>query len=89
MAPRFTEEEKGKQQVREEQSNRVRRIKAPCLNNEALIRDNSLTLIGRLTNPQEQKLSALSSHPVTPAEMEPTRACSGLRSGNQLFPVPF
>lgn len=32
------------------------RIKAPALNNSTFIRDNALTLIGRLTNPHEQKM---------------------------------
>lgn len=56
MAPRFTEAEKGKKHVSE---NNIKRIKAPSLDTSALIRDNALTLIGRLTNPREQKLWAL------------------------------
>lgn len=52
MARRFSAEEKGKHQVTEEHDLKPRRIKAPSLNNEALIKDNELTLIGRLTNPQ-------------------------------------
>lgn len=56
MVPRFTEAEKGKKHVSE---NNIKRIKAPSLDTSALIRDNALTLIGRLTNPREQKLWAL------------------------------
>lgn len=59
MAPRYTEAEKGKNHLNEDQERKVMRIKAPNLDNSALIRDNALTLIGRLTNPQEQRMWAL------------------------------
>lgn len=59
MAARFTAEQKGKKQMSEQPRSNVRRIKAPTLDNEALIKDNALTLIGRLTNPREQRISAL------------------------------
>lgn len=51
MAPRYTDEEKGKHHMKEEPSNKIKRIKAPSLNNVALIRDYTLALIGRITNP--------------------------------------
>lgn len=51
MAPRFTELEKGKKQMNEGDERRPVRVKAPKLDNAALIKDNALTLIGRITNP--------------------------------------
>lgn len=59
MAPRFTEEEKGKKHMKEAPRENIKRIKAPNLDNSDLIADNALTLIGRLTNPQEQRIWAL------------------------------
>lgn len=59
MALRFTEAEKGKHHMNEENIRRVKRIKAPSLDTAALIKDNALTLIGRITNPFEQKIWAL------------------------------
>lgn len=59
MARRFTEAEKGKGALRESEQPTIKRIKAPCLDTAALIRDNSRTLIGRLTNPQVQRIWAL------------------------------
>lgn len=45
--------------MRETHRGNIKRIKAPSLDTTALIRENALTLIGRLTNPQEQKMWAL------------------------------
>ena len=59
MATRYSKAEKGKQQMSVEQNNKVKRIKAPSIDTSALIKDNALTLIERLTNPQEQKMWAL------------------------------
>lgn len=58
MSNRFTREEKGKGQISELQNN-IKRIKAPRLDTADLIKANSLTLIGRLTNPTEQRIWAL------------------------------
>ena len=74
MAPRFTEAEKGKQQFTNEKTDKIKRIKAPRLDNEALIRDNALTLIGRLTEPPGTE--DLGPHTITAAKMEPARSCS-------------
>lgn len=59
MAPRFTAAEKGKNQMCEPSQDNIKRIKAPSLDNSTLIRDNALTLIGRLTNPHEQRIGTL------------------------------
>ncbi|KAL0730644.1 hypothetical protein Bca4012_026737 [Brassica carinata] len=56
MDSRYTALEKGKQQMREENTKQILRIKAPSLDTSALIKDNELTIIGRLTNPSEQKM---------------------------------
>lgn len=56
---RLTAAEKGKGLVVEAHESQVRRIRAPPLDTSALIRENALTLIGRLTNPQEQRIWAL------------------------------
>lgn len=87
MATRFTEAEKGKQQASEIHGSKVKRIKAPSLNNEALIRDNRLTLIGRLTNPQEQKIWALL--PALPRKWNLRGKVFGSDLGNNCFQFRF
>lgn len=59
MQRRFTEAEKGKGPVPNTYEVPVKRIKAPSLDTAALIKENALTLIGRLMNPQEQKIRTL------------------------------
>ncbi|RID75759.1 hypothetical protein BRARA_B02787 [Brassica rapa] len=58
---RYTAEEKGKgtTQARDEQVHK--RIKAPVFDTSALIRENALTLIGRVLNAKEQPIGALIS----------------------------
>ncbi|KAL0712175.1 hypothetical protein Bca4012_019153 [Brassica carinata] len=56
MSRRFTAEEKGKSVVPSSAAGVRRRIRAPDLDTSALIQANALTLIGRLTNPQEQSV---------------------------------
>lgn len=51
--------EKGKGLAQPSQNQGLRRMKAPYLDTTDLVKDNSLTLIGRLTNPQEQRMRAL------------------------------
>ncbi|KAJ4872386.1 Uncharacterized protein Rs2_45950 [Raphanus sativus] len=46
-------------QQNERERDGIKRIKAPRLDNATLIKENALTLIGRLTNPQEQQMSDL------------------------------
>lgn len=56
---RFSAEEKGKSTLPDLPEQRRMRIKAPELDTSALIQDNFLTLIGRLTNPREQNMTAV------------------------------
>lgn len=56
MSRRFTSEEKGKSLAATTLPGIRRRIRAPDLDNSALVQANALTLIGRLTNPQEQSV---------------------------------
>lgn len=59
MAKRqFTTAEKGKNLMMPSDSN-IRRIRAPVIDTSALIRENALTIIGRVVNPKEQPISAL------------------------------
>lgn len=61
MASRkFTAEEKGKG-LTAHANVLPRRIRAPDFDRSALIRDNALTLIGRVTNPKEQPIGSLIS----------------------------
>lgn len=59
MALRYSEAEKGKKQMVEETANKIKRIRAPSLDTTALIKENALTVLGRLTNPREQRIWAL------------------------------
>lgn len=62
MASRhFTAAEKGKGVVSDQEQTGWRRVRAPSFDTLALIRDNALTLIGRVTNPKEQPIGALIS----------------------------
>lgn len=87
MASRYTEAEKGKHQMRSEQTNSIKRIKAPNVDNTALIKDNALTLIGRLTNPQEQKIWALI--PALPRKWNLQGRVTGSDLGNNCFQFRF
>lgn len=57
MARRFTTAEKGKSIPSSSTMIERKRIRAPDFDTSALIQANALTLIGRLTNPQEQRVS--------------------------------
>ena len=59
MASRFTKEEKGKHHLSGDMEPTIKRIKAHYVDNSILIKENMLTLIGRVTNPQEQKIWVL------------------------------
>ncbi|KAL0760652.1 hypothetical protein Bca101_076802 [Brassica carinata] len=62
MAPRhFTAAEKGKGLASQADITLCKRVRAPTFDTSALIRDNALTLIGRVTNPREQPISSLIS----------------------------
>lgn len=87
MAPRYTEEEKGKKHMREGGGEGIKRIKAPSLDTAALIKDNELTLIGRLTNPQEQRIWALI--PALPRKWNLQGRAVGSDLGNNCFQFRF
>ncbi|CAA7035948.1 unnamed protein product [Microthlaspi erraticum] len=60
MVKRFSYAEKGKRIATSEDLLPPRlRIRAPPMDNADLIRKNALTLIGRLTNPQEQRMRTM------------------------------
>lgn len=73
--------------MREENSRSIKRIKAPALDTAALIKDNELTLIGRLTNPQEQKIWALLSS--LPRKWNLIGRAVGSDLGNNCFQYRF
>ncbi|XP_018443346.1 uncharacterized protein LOC108815195 [Raphanus sativus] len=87
MATRLTEAEKGKQQITETSRNKTLRIKAPNFDNSALIEANKLTLIGRLTNPREQKMWALL--PSLPRKWNLLGKAVGSDLGNNCFQYRF
>lgn len=81
----YTEKEKGLA-VETTEAN-VRRIRAPPLNTTSLIEENALTLIGRLTNPQEQRIWALL--PSLPRKWNIQGRVVGSDLGNNLFQFRF
>lgn len=59
MAKRFTAEEKGKSITGNPTAPQRIRIRAPDFDPAELIKDNLLTLVGRLTNPKEQRMDSV------------------------------
>lgn len=59
MERRLTAAEKGKGIAGEPEEKQLKRVRAPSLNTSALIKDNALTLTGRLTNPAKQRVWTL------------------------------
>lgn len=58
---RYTTSEKGKQFYTQPKDGERKRIRAPEIDTSALIEENTLTLIGRVTNAKEQPVEALIS----------------------------
>lgn len=87
MALRFSAAEKGKGKMTEHLDNSLRRIKAPSLDTTTLIKDNALTLIGRLTNPKEQRMWALL--PSLPRKWRIQGRAVGSDLGNDCFQFRF
>lgn len=58
---RFTAAEKGKQHASQSKEGERKRIRAPRIDMSAFIKDNELTLIGRVTNAKEQDVVSLLS----------------------------
>ncbi|KAG2331299.1 hypothetical protein Bca52824_002479 [Brassica carinata] len=87
MAGRYSEAEKGKKQVCEDSNTKIKRIKAPSLDTSALVKDNELTLLGRLTNPREQRIWALI--PGLPRKWNLQGRAEGSDLGNSCFQFRF
>lgn len=87
MATRYSKEEKGKTQAVEEHVPHIKRIKAPYVDNSALIKENALTLIGRVTNPQEQRIWAVL--PALPRKWHMQGRVTGSDLGNGCFQFRF
>lgn len=87
MARRFSKEEKGKGLVSEDKETYIKRIKVPCVDNSALIKENALTLIGRVTNPKEQRIWALI--PALPRKWHLQGRATGSDLGNGCFQFRF
>lgn len=87
MARRYSEAEKGKGQLTETPNQTIKRIKAPYLDTTHLIKENALTLIGRLTNPQEQRMWALL--PALPRKWNLQGRAVGSDLGNNCFQYRF
>ncbi|RID56974.1 hypothetical protein BRARA_F00382 [Brassica rapa] len=87
MSRRYTKDEKAKGPVSELSQGGRMRIRAPDLDTSALIQDNSLTLIGRVTNPQEQKIWTLISD--LPKKWNLDKEVSGSDLGHDCFQFRF
>lgn len=87
MARRFSSAEKGKGLAFETSPPLRKRIRAPPVDTSDLIRENSLTLIGRLTNPHEQKLWSMV--PFVSKKWELRGRAIGSDLGNNCFQFRF
>ncbi|KAG2264131.1 hypothetical protein Bca52824_071210 [Brassica carinata] len=87
MASRFTKEEKGKHHLSGDMEPTIKRIKARYVDNSILIKENRLTLIGRVTNPKEQKIWALL--PALPRKWHLQGKVTGSDLGNGCFQIRF
>lgn len=83
MSHRYTAAEKGKAPATYSTTEARKRICAPDLDTSALIQANQLTLIGRLTNPQEQRMSDVISS--LPRKWNLEGAVSGSDLGHSCF----
>ncbi|XP_013624811.1 uncharacterized protein LOC111209554 [Brassica napus] len=87
MARRLTAEEKGKYLATGFMEPQIKRIRALPLDTTTLIEENSRTLIGRLTNPTEQRLWALI--PSLPRKWNAQGRVIGSNLGNTCFQFRF
>lgn len=87
MARRLSREEKGKGPMSEDKETHIKRIKAPSIDNSALIKENAKTLIGRVTNPHEQRIWALI--PALPRKWHLQGRATGSDLGNGCFQFRF
>lgn len=87
MARLYTEAEKGKGVINDTSVSTIKRIRAPRLDNTDLIREHSRTLIGRTTNPQEQRIWALIQS--LPRKWNIQGRAEGVDIGNNCFQFKF
>lgn len=88
MDRRYAEAEKGKGVLDENSlETTIKRIKAPTIDTTKLIQENELTLIGRLTNPQEQRIWSLI--PSLPRKWNPQGRLVGSDLGHNCFQFRF
>ncbi|XP_056848815.1 uncharacterized protein LOC130498971 [Raphanus sativus] len=86
MAKRFSAQEKEKAIAGTAGAPSRFRIRAPDFDPSELIRENTLTLVGRLTNPKEQSMSSVISYLANKWNMEPT---AGSDLGRDCFQFRF
>ncbi|KAG2299923.1 hypothetical protein Bca52824_036395 [Brassica carinata] len=87
MSRRYSREEKAKGPITSQPLGGPKRIRAPELDTSALIQANSLTLIGRVTNPQEQSICALIAN--LPKKWSLSGSVSGSDLGHDCFQFRF
>lgn len=87
MARRFTNAEKGKAIDTSSVSPPRKRIRAPPVDTSDLVKENALTLIGRLTNPREQRLWSMI--PFISKKWELRGRAVGSDLGNSCFQFRF
>lgn len=87
MARRFTAAEKGKNLALNQPEIRRIRVRAPDFDPAELIRENALTLIGRLTNPKEQNMNSVLSY--LPKKWNLLGRVAGSDLGNDCFQFQF
>ncbi|XP_013632813.1 PREDICTED: uncharacterized protein LOC106338362 [Brassica oleracea var. oleracea] len=87
MNRRFSAEEKGKAVAGKPSGPPRPRMRAPDFDPSELIKENLLTLVGRLTNPKEQKMSSVM--PYLAKKWNLVGLASGADMGNGCFQFRF
>ncbi|CAA7021665.1 unnamed protein product [Microthlaspi erraticum] len=87
MAGRFSYAEKGKAIATSQENLGRKRIRASEMDTADLIQENSLTLIGRITNPREQRIRSLI--PYFTNRWEVKGGLEGSDLGNNCFQFRF
>ncbi|RID66608.1 hypothetical protein BRARA_D01736 [Brassica rapa] len=87
MARRYTSEEKGKAVAHKSTGPPRLRMRAPEFDPTDLIKENMLTLVGRLTNPKEQRMRAVLSYLARKWNL--VEQASGSDLGNGCFQFRF
>lgn len=87
MERRLTREEKGKSLASSDSESYIRRIRAPIIDTSDRVKENALTLMGRLTNPKAQRLWCLI--PYFPRKWDLKGKAFGSDLGNGTFQYRF